>query len=144
MRDSPPEEARAWAGPQESSSSTLRPSLSRCHAVQAPNTPAPITITSRRPACTADPPCWSRSAASDFTVDAPAAAAIPVSKVRRDKCKEFGILSFSLFGIRYSYSGAAIIDRGAEQRNDEPELCMRRRQRAAAVQDGRDRAGGSS
>jgi len=35
-----------------------------------------------------------------ITVDAPAAAAMPVSSVRRDKCKEFGILSFSSAGIR--------------------------------------------
>ena len=95
MRDSPPEEARACAGPQASSSSTLRPSLSRCHAVQAPNTPAPTTITSRRPDCTAGPRCSPRSAASDFTDEVPAAAAMPARSVRREKCKELGILSFS-------------------------------------------------
>src|ERR687897_3794426 len=105
MRDSPPDEARAWAGPQASSSSTLRPSLSRCHAVQAPKTPAPMTITSRRLDCTPGPSCSPRSAASDFTVVAPAAAAMPVSSVRREKGTELGILSFSL--VPQSFSGTA-------------------------------------
>src|SRR6185436_3740947 len=104
MRDSPPDEARAWAGPQASSSRTLRPSLSRCHAVQAPNTPAPTTITSRRPDCTAVPRWSLLSAASAFTAVVPAAAAMPVSSVRRERCKEFGILSFSRSG-RQSFTG---------------------------------------
>src|SRR5438045_2598387 len=43
MRDSPPEEARAFAGPEAPSSRTRWPALRRCQAVQAPNTPAPTT-----------------------------------------------------------------------------------------------------
>src|SRR6185437_3172399 len=41
-----PEEARPWAGPQASTSRTLRPAARRRCAVQAPNTPAPITTMS--------------------------------------------------------------------------------------------------
>src|ERR671912_3046377 len=43
MRDSPPDEARLCAGPLASSKVTLWPAASRWCAVQAPNTPAPIT-----------------------------------------------------------------------------------------------------
>src|SRR6267143_4962713 len=46
MRDSPPELARAFAGPYASTSKTFLPRLARCHAVHAPKTPAPITATS--------------------------------------------------------------------------------------------------
>src|SRR5882672_9361965 len=46
MRDSPPELARAFAGPYASISATRLPRLARCHAVHAPKTPAPITATS--------------------------------------------------------------------------------------------------
>src|SRR5882724_5301701 len=46
MRDSPPELARAFAGPYASISATFFPRLARCHAVHAPKTPAPTTATS--------------------------------------------------------------------------------------------------
>src|SRR5260370_3009674 len=46
MRVSPPELARAFAGPYASISTTRCRRLARCHAVHAPNTPAPITATS--------------------------------------------------------------------------------------------------
>src|SRR5688572_16740362 len=46
MRDSPPDDARAFAGPDASTSSTRWPACRRCHAVQAPKTPAPTTIVS--------------------------------------------------------------------------------------------------
>src|SRR6266403_4569182 len=46
MRDSPPELARAFAGPYASTSTTFLPRLARCQAVQAPKTPAPTTATS--------------------------------------------------------------------------------------------------
>src|SRR6266851_1033186 len=46
MRVSPPELARAFAGPYASISTTRCRLLARCHAVHAPNTPAPITATS--------------------------------------------------------------------------------------------------
>src|SRR5467141_853759 len=46
IRVSPPELARAFAGPYASISTTRCRRLARCHAVHAPNTPAPITATS--------------------------------------------------------------------------------------------------
>src|SRR5579862_1038551 len=46
MRDSPPELARALAGPYSSSRTTLLPRRARCQALHAPKTPAPITATS--------------------------------------------------------------------------------------------------
>src|SRR5262250_1421513 len=46
MRDSPPELARAFAGPYSSRSRTLAPDLRRQYAVHAPKTPAPTTATS--------------------------------------------------------------------------------------------------
>jgi hypothetical protein len=46
MRDSPPDEARAWAGAWASTNNTRSPAARRCHAVQAPNTPAPTTTVS--------------------------------------------------------------------------------------------------
>src|SRR5580692_307394 len=46
MRDSPPELARAFAGPYASERMTFWPRFARCHAVHAPKTPAPITATS--------------------------------------------------------------------------------------------------
>ena len=48
MRLSPPEEARALAGPIWSTSSTRLPARRRCSAVQAPNTPAPTTTRRKR------------------------------------------------------------------------------------------------
>ena len=42
--------------------------------------------------------------ACDATVEVPAAAAMPVRSVRRDRCKELGILSVRLVRFRYSYS----------------------------------------
>src|SRR5688572_717782 len=47
MRDSPPDDARAFAGPAASTSSTRWPAWRRCQAVQAPKTPAPTTIVSQ-------------------------------------------------------------------------------------------------
>src|SRR5215470_14544897 len=46
MRVSPPLLARECPGPYASTSATCFPRFARCHAVQAPNTPAPITATS--------------------------------------------------------------------------------------------------
>src|SRR5258708_28195774 len=46
IRVSPPELARAFAGPYASISTTRCRRFARCHAVHAPNTPAPITATS--------------------------------------------------------------------------------------------------
>src|SRR5215475_2102182 len=46
IRVSPPLLAREFAGPYMSTSATLAPRRVRCHAVHAPNTPAPITATS--------------------------------------------------------------------------------------------------
>src|SRR5579884_660344 len=46
MRVSPAELARALARPYASSRITRSPRLARCHAIHAPNTPAPITATS--------------------------------------------------------------------------------------------------
>ena len=43
---SPPEDERALPAPYWSNRRTVRPRFSRCQAVQAPNTPAPITATS--------------------------------------------------------------------------------------------------
>src|SRR3954470_12615332 len=48
-RDSPPELARALAGPYASTMRTRRPARCKCQAVQAPKTPAPITATSYPP-----------------------------------------------------------------------------------------------
>src|ERR1700681_4519417 len=48
IRVSPPELARAFAPPYASISATRRPRCAKCHAVQAPKTPAPITATSYR------------------------------------------------------------------------------------------------
>src|SRR5919201_1376492 len=47
MRDSPPELARLLPGPYASSSRTRSPRFRKCQAVQAPNTPAPTTATSK-------------------------------------------------------------------------------------------------
>jgi hypothetical protein len=46
-RDSPPELARELAAPYASSSTTRRPALVNACAAHAPNTPAPITHTSK-------------------------------------------------------------------------------------------------
>src|ERR1051325_4570911 len=46
IRDSPPELARECPGPYASSSNTRFPRFARCHAVHAPNAPAPITVAS--------------------------------------------------------------------------------------------------
>jgi hypothetical protein len=46
MRDSSPELDREFPGPYASTSVTLAPASARWWAVHAPNTPAPITITS--------------------------------------------------------------------------------------------------
>src|SRR5437773_3020401 len=46
IRDSPPELARECPGPYASRSNTRFPRFAKCHAVHAPNTPAPITATS--------------------------------------------------------------------------------------------------
>ena len=47
IRDSPPELARAFAGPYLSTRRTLSPFRRRLNAVQAPKQPAPITATSQ-------------------------------------------------------------------------------------------------
>src|ERR1700743_2000077 len=48
MRDSPAELARAFPGPYESTSKTRLSRRAKCHAVHAPNTPAPTMTTSNR------------------------------------------------------------------------------------------------
>src|SRR5580658_8579622 len=47
MRDSPPELDRLLPAPYVSTSATVRPERRKCSAIQAPNTPAPITTASK-------------------------------------------------------------------------------------------------
>src|SRR4029453_6759315 len=77
-RDSPPELARALAGPYWSTSSTLRPAARSCHAVQAPKTPAPTTITSQLLPPAALTPCPPAAAAT------PRSASVETPRVPRN------------------------------------------------------------
>src|SRR5687767_12203794 len=79
MRDSPPDEARALAGPDASSRSTRCPWRRRCQAVQAPKTPAPTTIVSQPAGLTAG----AAAAGATRTADAATAPATPRISSRR-------------------------------------------------------------
>src|SRR5262249_2988854 len=75
MRDSPPDDARACAGPQASSSSTRSPLRKRFHAVHAPNTPAPTTMLDQL----APPPDLVRDSAAARIECAPEGAPLPTA-----------------------------------------------------------------
>src|SRR5262245_34297881 len=82
MRDSPPDDARAWAGPDASSRSTFWPALRRCHAVQAPRRPAPITI-AFQPADAATAGAAGSASDRGPTADSAAAVTTPCRTSRR-------------------------------------------------------------
>src|SRR5262245_12754240 len=80
-RVSPPELAREFPGPQESSTTTFAPRRTRCKAVQPPNAPAPTTAT-RIPA-----PAASNGETTREALRAKRAAP-PFSRDRREKRRE--------------------------------------------------------
>src|SRR6187402_2394129 len=92
MRDSPPDEARAFAGPDASTSRTRCPAWRRCHAVQAPKTPAPTTIVSQSfaaaPARRADAAETARAPAAFSTSRRVTPSPADMTSVRADQPSE--------------------------------------------------------